>query len=114
MGVEKSKPFLRFLFDCPEVAVRKTELLPTLQAGSNVELDDVSILNLVPEPLQSVPTADDFLAGLPAVRADVVWPVHSRDMSLYVQRHCLCVFSWLLCTWPSGRSWRLARDDAMK
>ena len=38
------------------------------ECGLQVELADVEVESLVPEPLQSATTADEFLIGLPQVR----------------------------------------------
>lgn len=43
------------------------------ECGLNVELSDVSVDSLVPEPLQAAQSAEEFMAGLPQVKGSPSW-----------------------------------------
>ena len=49
------------------------------EAGLNLELSDVAVQSLVPEPLQHVESAADFMQQLPQYDADLARQVSDAD-----------------------------------
>lgn len=49
------------------------------EAGLNLELSDVAVQSLVPEPLQNVASAADFMQQLPQYDADLACQVSDAE-----------------------------------
>lgn len=71
--------------DLSGLDVARKLLILVREAGYNLSLEDVTIENLVPEPLRSLPTVEDFLTGLgdyDATFEHLVTDAHERGCRL--------------------------------
>lgn len=73
-----------------------------------VELADVPVQSLVPEPLRGVASADEFMAALPQYDDDMAAQLDEANAAGECLRFVGALFnSYALAAMPFGISWRL-------
>lgn len=90
--------------------MRATVLVPGLtraapcvrETGMDVELADVPVCSLVPEPLRGAASVDDFMARLPEFDGDIAEQLAAAEAAGECLRFVGAPPSWGVWVWGSG------------